>query len=157
MFNEIKKEENKEEQGNIITPNLNNDKKVTEGVNDMFSDLDTGARPSAIQSGKIGQRGQSVFADKECIIPEGSDRLNHRQDQAILSILYYRYHNKKKRIKYQNYLLKSGKFFKYVTKMNNVNKRIKKYKKKESIINSIKKISNLVPSNSDDMDGFLFF
>ena len=75
----------------------------------------------------------------------------------VCGFLYYRYHNKKKRIKYQNYLLKSGKFFKYVTKMNDVNKRIKKYKKKESIINSIKKTSNLLPSNSDDMDGFLFF
>jgi hypothetical protein len=28
---------------------------------------------------------------KECIAPEGSDRLNHRQDQAILSILYYQF------------------------------------------------------------------
>ena len=28
---------------------------------------------------------------KECIIPEGSDRNNHRQDQAVLEILYYRY------------------------------------------------------------------
>ena len=28
---------------------------------------------------------------KECIVPEGSDRTNHRQDQSILSILYYKY------------------------------------------------------------------
>ena len=28
---------------------------------------------------------------KECICPDGSDRGNHRQDQAILSILYYKY------------------------------------------------------------------
>jgi len=28
---------------------------------------------------------------KECIIPEGSNRKNHRQDQSILSILFYKY------------------------------------------------------------------
>ena len=28
---------------------------------------------------------------KECIVPNGSSRDNHRQDQAILSILYYQY------------------------------------------------------------------
>tara|TARA_Y100000768_G_C23953221_1_gene671353 strand:+ start:586 stop:1302 length:717 start_codon:yes stop_codon:yes gene_type:complete len=28
---------------------------------------------------------------KECICPDGSDRSNHRQDQAILSILFYKY------------------------------------------------------------------
>ena len=28
---------------------------------------------------------------KECICPSGSDRSNHRQDQSILSILYYKY------------------------------------------------------------------
>jgi hypothetical protein len=28
---------------------------------------------------------------KECIYPEGSSRLNHRQDQSILSILFYKY------------------------------------------------------------------
>ena len=28
---------------------------------------------------------------KECICPEGSDRTNHRQDQAVLSILYWKY------------------------------------------------------------------
>jgi hypothetical protein len=28
---------------------------------------------------------------KECIAPEGSSRENHRQDQAVLSVLYYRY------------------------------------------------------------------
>ena len=27
---------------------------------------------------------------KECIAPEGSNRSNHRQDQAVLSVLYYR-------------------------------------------------------------------
>tara|TARA_B100001287_G_scaffold235848_1_gene208202 strand:+ start:66924 stop:67625 length:702 start_codon:yes stop_codon:yes gene_type:complete len=26
-----------------------------------------------------------------CICPDGSDRLNHRQDQSVLSILYYKY------------------------------------------------------------------
>jgi len=29
--------------------------------------------------------------DKECIAPSGSNRSNHRQDQAILTILYYKY------------------------------------------------------------------
>ncbi len=28
---------------------------------------------------------------KDCISPEGSDRSNHRQDQSILTILYYKY------------------------------------------------------------------
>ena len=31
---------------------------------------------------------------KECIVPDGSNRNNHRQDQTILSILYWRYQNK---------------------------------------------------------------
>jgi hypothetical protein len=31
---------------------------------------------------------------KECISPHGSNRLNHRQDQSILSILYYKYYDK---------------------------------------------------------------
>ena len=31
---------------------------------------------------------------KECICPESSDRTNHRQDQAVLTILYYNYHKK---------------------------------------------------------------
>jgi hypothetical protein len=30
---------------------------------------------------------------KECISPESSDRTNHRQDQSILSILYYKYND----------------------------------------------------------------
>jgi len=30
---------------------------------------------------------------KECIAPEGSSRANHRQDQALFTILYYRYTN----------------------------------------------------------------
>jgi len=29
---------------------------------------------------------------KECIAPNGSNRRNHRQDQAVLSVLYYQYH-----------------------------------------------------------------
>ena len=28
---------------------------------------------------------------KECICPDGSDRSNHRQDQAVLTILFYKY------------------------------------------------------------------
>lgn len=31
---------------------------------------------------------------KECICPEGSDRTNHRQDQAVLTLLYYIYEEK---------------------------------------------------------------
>jgi hypothetical protein len=30
---------------------------------------------------------------QECIYPDGSSRLNHRQDQSILSILFYKYKN----------------------------------------------------------------
>ncbi len=29
---------------------------------------------------------------KECIAPEGSSRENHRQDQAVFTVLYYKYH-----------------------------------------------------------------
>ena len=31
---------------------------------------------------------------KDCIAPEGSSRSNHRQDQAVFSILYYQYQSK---------------------------------------------------------------
>jgi hypothetical protein len=31
---------------------------------------------------------------RECICPDGSDRSNHRQDQSVLTILYYKYYNK---------------------------------------------------------------
>ena len=75
----------------------------------------------------------------------------------VCGFLYYRYRQKKKWIRYQNYLFKSGNFFKYVSKMNDVNKRIKKFKKREIIKDSLNRTSNLLPSNSDDMDGFLFF
>ena len=81
MFNEIKKEENKEKQGNIITPNLNNDKKVTEGVNDMFSDLDTGDRPSAVKSGKIETKAQSSLVKPESAIVEG---LEIAEDKSVI-------------------------------------------------------------------------
>ena len=30
---------------------------------------------------------------KECICPEGSDRKNHRQDQSLLTLLYYKYND----------------------------------------------------------------
>jgi len=33
---------------------------------------------------------------RECIAPEGSDRSNHRQDQAVLTILYCKYQEKYK-------------------------------------------------------------
>lgn len=33
---------------------------------------------------------------KKCICPKGSDRNNHRQDQAVLTLLYYKYHEKYK-------------------------------------------------------------
>jgi len=31
---------------------------------------------------------------KKCIVPQGSNRSNHRQDQSVLSILYYKYWHK---------------------------------------------------------------
>jgi hypothetical protein len=31
--------------------------------------------------------------DKNCIAPNGSNRQNHRQDQAVFSILFYKYLN----------------------------------------------------------------
>ena len=33
---------------------------------------------------------------KECICPDGSNRKNHRQDQSLLTILYYKYQDKYK-------------------------------------------------------------
>lgn len=43
----------------------------------------------------IGQRicreWKSCAMIKECIAPDGSDRGNHRQDQSVLTILYYKY------------------------------------------------------------------
>ena len=30
---------------------------------------------------------------KECICPEGSDKNNHSQDQSVLTLLYYKYHD----------------------------------------------------------------
>lgn len=33
---------------------------------------------------------------KECIAPDGSSRKNHRQDQSLLTILYYKYHKEHK-------------------------------------------------------------
>ena len=45
--------------------------------------------------------------DKDCIAPTGSDRSNHRQDQAILTILYYQFfkgvHTEYRKISYSNH------------------------------------------------------
>ena len=46
--------------------------------------------------------------DKECIAPESSSRLNHRQDQAVFTILYYKYLNK---FKFKNYSNSHWKIF----------------------------------------------
>jgi hypothetical protein len=40
--------------------------------------------------------------NKDCIAPEGSSRENHRQDQAILTILFYKYLEKYKFENYKN-------------------------------------------------------
>jgi len=37
---------------------------------------------------------RDLACTKECIAPEGSNRSNHRQDQSVLSILFYKYHRK---------------------------------------------------------------
>jgi hypothetical protein len=59
-------------------------------------------RNGAILGGNVGNAGiRELFTQwyicalcKDCIAPGGSDRSNHRQDQAVFSILYYRYtHN----------------------------------------------------------------
>jgi hypothetical protein len=39
----------------------------------------------------LAHRWKQCALIKECIAPEGSSRKNHRQDQAVLSILYYQY------------------------------------------------------------------
>ena len=39
--------------------------------------------------------------DKNCIAPEGSSRKNHRQDQSVFTILFYKYLNDKN-VKYYN-------------------------------------------------------
>ncbi len=36
----------------------------------------------------------SYSLDKNIIIPEGSNKSNHRQDQSVLTILYWKYHKK---------------------------------------------------------------
>jgi hypothetical protein len=41
---------------------------------------------------------------RECIYPDGSDRNNHRQDQAVLTILYYKYMEKYKFKDIQGYV-----------------------------------------------------
>lgn len=46
--------------------------------------------------------------DKECIAPESSSRLNHRQDQAVFTILYYKYLDK---FKFKNYSNSHWKIF----------------------------------------------
>ena len=40
--------------------------------------------------------------DKDCIAPEGSSRKNHRQDQAVFTILFYKYLNGKNKVYYFN-------------------------------------------------------
>ena len=39
---------------------------------------------------------------KECIFPDGSSRKNHRQDQAVFTILYYKFKNLYQFISYNN-------------------------------------------------------
>jgi hypothetical protein len=45
---------------------------------------------------KIVREWKELALVKECIVPEGSNRSNHRQDQSVLSILYYKYLHKYK-------------------------------------------------------------
>ena len=42
---------------------------------------------------QLCQQWKECALSKSCIAPEGSSRENHRQDQAVLSVLYYRYHD----------------------------------------------------------------
>ncbi len=45
-----------------------------------------------------------LCSKKECIAPTGSSRSNHRQDQAVFTILYYKYINQYKYNKCDDYL-----------------------------------------------------
>ena len=48
------------------------------------------SNPAAV---KILEDWAYLAQQKECIAPEGSDRSNHRQDQAVLTLLYYAFTN----------------------------------------------------------------
>jgi hypothetical protein len=54
----------------------------------------------------------SLCLKKEIIIPEGSNKSNHRQDQSVLTILYWQYH--------KNYKLKRQKDWKFISFHNNL-------------------------------------
>jgi len=40
---------------------------------------------------ELAERWKACALDKRCIAPRGSDRSNHRQDQAVLSVLLYQF------------------------------------------------------------------
>jgi hypothetical protein len=44
----------------------------------------------------------SCAAIKDCIAPEGSSRMNHRQDQAVFTILYFKFLEKNPNLKMEN-------------------------------------------------------
>jgi hypothetical protein len=59
---------------------------------------------------------------RECIAPEGSDRSNHRQDQAVFTILYYKYQEKYNFIDIDYYIdlkIHNKLKFKYIELANN--------------------------------------
>jgi hypothetical protein len=71
------------------------------GISDMDSILERWPRNGAIVGFDVNQGAAWRFLEewaalaqqKDCIAPEGSSRENHRQDQAVLTILYYKFTN----------------------------------------------------------------
>lgn len=75
---------------------------------------------------------------------------------VVCSFLYYMYRNKQKRLKKEKYLIRSGKYYKF---LNKIKKNIKKNKInnfKKNIKKSIKKTSKLKAYNNNDTDNYLF-
>jgi hypothetical protein len=69
------------------------------GISNTDPILSLPPRNGAVLGGNVGNAGvRELFTQwyicalcKDCIAPVGSDRSNHRQDQAVFSILYYQY------------------------------------------------------------------
>jgi len=74
----------------------------------------------------------------------------------VCGFLYYRYKNKQKRLKREKYLIRSGKFYKFLNKIKKNTKKNKINNFKKNIKNSIKKTSKLKAYNNNDTDNYLF-
>lgn len=73
MFNEIKKEGDKQENNSSLISDSKEEKKEEEKVDDMFSGVDTGDKPSAIKSGKMKPIIQESLSNKDIDIKENNN------------------------------------------------------------------------------------